>query len=184
MQNYDIYKDIEKRTNGDLYIGVVGPVRTGKSTFLAHFMQNAVIPNIASKSKKQEALDSLPQSASGKTVTTVEPKFLPGDSTPIKLGGKIKARVKLIDCVGYMVEGALGASEEGKPRMVKTPWSDQLIPFEKAGEIGTRKVIVEHSTVGIVVTTDGSFTGIERENYIPAEESISRQTYGLWHCRV
>ncbi|MBQ3572731.1 MAG: stage IV sporulation protein A [Clostridia bacterium] len=175
MQNYDIYKDIEKRTNGDLYIGVVGPVRTGKSTFLAHFMQNAVIPNIVSKSKKQEALDSLPQSASGKTVTTVEPKFLPGDSTLIKLGGKIKARVKLIDCVGYMVEGALGASEEGKPRMVKTPWSDQLIPFEKAGEIGTRKVIEEHSTVGVVVTTDGSFTGIERENYIPAEERAIKE---------
>lgn len=175
MQNYDIYKDVEKRTNGDLYIGVVGPVRSGKSTFLAQFMQNAVIPNITSKAKKQEALDSLPQSASGKTVTTVEPKFMPADSTPLKLGGKFKARVKLIDCVGYMVEGALGASEEGKPRMVKTPWQDELIPFETAGEIGTRKVICEHSTVGIVVTTDGSFTGISREAYQVAEERTVKE---------
>ena len=175
MQKYDIYKDIEKRTNGDLYIGVVGPVRTGKSTFLAHFMQNAVIPNITSKTKKQETLDSLPQSASGKTITTVEPKFLPADSTPIKLGGKIKARIKLIDCVGYMVEGAIGAEEEGKPRMVKTPWQEELMTFEKAGEIGTKKVIREHSTVGIVVTTDGSFTDIPRGNYAAAEERTVKE---------
>lgn len=175
MQRYDIYKDIEKRTNGDLYIGVVGPVRTGKSTFIANFMQRAVIPNITSKSKKQEAEDSIPQSASGKTVTTVEPKFLPSDSTPIKLGGKIKARVRLIDCVGYMVDGALGAEEEGKPRMVKTPWSEDLIPFEKAGEIGTRKVIKEHSTVGVVVTTDGSFSGIDRDAYQVAEERTVKE---------
>ena len=175
MQKYDIYKDIEKRTNGELYIGVVGPVRTGKSTFLAQFMKNAVIPNLASKNKKQETIDSLPQSASGKTVTTVEPKFMPSEATQIKLGGRIKARVKLIDCVGYMVDGAIGASEDGKPRMVKTPWQEELIPFDKAGEIGTRKVICDHSTVGIVVTTDGSFTDIPRENYIDAEERAIKE---------
>ena len=175
MQKYDIYKDIEKRTNGELYIGVIGPVRTGKSTFLAQFMKNAVIPNLASKNKKQETIDSLPQSASGKTVTTVEPKFMPSEATQIKLGGRIKARVKLIDCVGYMVDGAIGASEDGKPRMVKTPWQEELIPFDKAGEIGTRKVICDHSTVGIVVTTDGSFTDIPRENYIDAEERAIKE---------
>ena len=175
MQKYDIYKDIEKRTGGELYIGVVGPVRSGKSTLLAQIMQQVVIPNITSKSKKQETLDSLPQSASGKTVTTVEPKFMPADSIPLKLGGKIKARVKLIDCVGYMVEGALGASEEGAPRMVKTPWSEELMPFEQAAEIGTRKVICEHSTVGIVVTSDGSFTGLSRDSYQVAEERVIKE---------
>ena len=175
MQNYDIYKDIEKRTGGELYIGVVGPVRSGKSTLLSQIMQRVVIPNIASKSKKQEALDSMPQSASGKTVTTVEPKFMPSDSTPLKLGGKIKARVKLIDCVGYMVDGAIGASEDGVPRMVKTPWSDEVMPFEEAAEIGTRKVICEHSTVGVVVTSDGSFTGLSREGYQAAEERVVKE---------
>ncbi len=175
MQKYDIYKDIEKRTNGDLYIGVVGPVRSGKSTFVSQFIERVVLPNISSKSKKQETLDSLPQSASGKTVTTVEPKFLPADSTPLKLNGKIKARARIIDCVGYMVSGAIGATEEGKPRMVKTPWSEELIPFEKAGEIGTRKVIFEHSNVGIVVTTDGSFTGLKREDYQTAEERAIKE---------
>lgn len=175
MQKYDIYKDIEKRTGGDLYIGVVGPVRSGKSTFVSQFMKTAVLPAIQSKTKKQETLDSLPQSASGKTVTTVEPKFLPSDATPLKLNGKIKARVKLIDCVGYMVEGAIGATEEGKDRLVKTPWQEQLIPFEKAGEIGTRKVICDHSTVGIVVTSNGSFTGLSREAYQMAEERTVKE---------
>lgn len=175
MQKYDIYKDIEKRTGGELYIGVVGPVRSGKSTLIAQIMQQVVLPNITSKTKKQEALDSLPQSASGKTVTTVEPKFMPADSIPLKLGGKIKARVRLIDCVGYMVEGAIGAMEEGAPRMVKTPWQEELIPFEKAGEIGTRKVICDHSTVGIVVTSNGSFTGLTREAYQVAEERAIKE---------
>ena len=175
MQKYDIYKDIEKRTGGELYIGVVGPVRSGKSTLIAQIMQQVVLPNITSKTKKQEALDSLPQSASGKTVTTVEPKFMPADSIPLKLGGKIKARVRLIDCVGYMVEGAIGATEEGSPRMVKTPWQEELISFEKAGEIGTRKVICDHSTVGIVVTSNGSFTGLTREAYQVAEERAIKE---------
>jgi stage IV sporulation protein A len=175
MQKYDIYKDIEKRTGGELYIGVVGPVRSGKSTLLAQIMQQVVIPNIASKSKKQETLDSMPQSASGKTVTTVEPKFMPADSISLKLGGKIKARVKLIDCVGYMVEGAIGATEDGVPRMVKTPWSEELMPFERAAEIGTRKVICEHSTVGIVVTSEGSFTGLSRDGYQAAEERVIKE---------
>ena len=175
MQKFDIYKDVERRTGGDLYIGVVGPVRAGKSTFVSGFMQTAILPNIQSKAKKQETLDSLPQAASGKTITTVEPKFMPADATSLKLNGKIKARVKLIDCVGYMVEGALGATEDGAPRMVKTPWQEQLIPFDKAGEIGTRKVICEHCTVGIVVTTDGSFTKIDRENYQVAEERTIRE---------
>lgn len=175
MQKYDIYKDIEKRTRGELYIGVVGPVRTGKSTFLASFLQNAVIPNISSKTKKQEALDSLPQAGSGKTITTTEPKFMPSDATIIKLSGKIKAKVRLIDCVGYMVNGAIGGEEEGSPRLVKTPWQEELIPFEKAGEIGTHKVISEHSNVGVVVTTDGSFTAISREEYEKAEEKTVKE---------
>ena len=138
MQKYDIYKDVEKRTNGELYIGVVGPVRTGKSTFLTNFMQTVVIPGISSKTKKQETLDSLPQSGAGKTITTTEPKFLPSDATMIKLNGKIKAKIRLIDCVGYMVNGAIGAEEEGKPRMVQTPWQKSPITFEKAGEIDRR----------------------------------------------
>lgn len=175
MQKYDIYKEIEKRTNGELYIGVVGPVRTGKSTFLSNFMQKAVIPNITSKSKKQETLDSLPQAGAGKTITTIEPKFLPSDATMIRLNGKIKAKVRLIDCVGYMVNGAIGAEEEGKPRMVQTPWQTEPLSFEKAGEMGTQKVIKEHSNVGIVVTTDGSFTSIPREGYEKAEERTVKE---------
>ena len=175
MQKYDIYKDVEKRTNGELYIGVVGPVRTGKSTFLTNFMQTVVIPGISSKTKKQETLDSLPQSGAGKTITTTEPKFLPSDATIIKLSGKIKAKIRLIDCVGYMVNGAIGAEEEGKPRMVQTPWQKSPITFEKAGEIGTQKVINEHANVGIVVTTDGSFTSIPREAYEKAEERTVKE---------
>ena len=170
MERYDIYKDIAKRTGGDIYIGVVGPVRTGKSTFIAGFMDNLVMPNIANKNKKQIAVDEMPQSGQGKTITTTEPKFIPGEAVKISLKGKATAKVRLIDCVGYMVDGAIGHEENGAARMVKTPWSSDPVPFEKAAEIGTRKVIADHSTIGILVTTDGSFTEIPRKNYEPAEE--------------
>ena len=170
MEKYDIYKDISKRTDGDFYIGVVGPVRTGKSSFVTKFMQELVIPNIDGKYQKSIAIDEMPQSAEGKTVMTTEPKFVPSDSVRIKLKGKASLNVRLIDCVGYMVDGAMGENEDGKPRLVKTPWNSEQIPFDKAGEIGTEKVIKEHSTISIMVTTDGSFTGIARNNYSTAEE--------------
>lgn len=172
MERYDIYRDIAERTGGDIYIGVVGPVRTGKSTFISKFMEKNVLPNISGKGKKQVALDELPQSAQGKTVMTTEPKFVPGEAVSVSLGSGAFARVRMIDCVGFMVEGAQGISEDGKPRMVKTPWQSKPMPFDKAGETGTEKVIKEHSTIGIVVTTDGSFSEIERSKYVPAEERV------------
>ncbi len=172
MERYDIYRDIADRTGGDIYIGVVGPVRTGKSTFISKFMEKNVLPNISGKSKKQVALDELPQSAQGKTVMTTEPKFIPSEAVSVSLGTGASARVKMIDCVGFMVDGAQGVSEDGKPRMVKTPWQTKPMPFDKAGETGTEKVIKEHSTIGIVVTTDGSFTEIERSAYASAEERV------------
>ena len=172
MDKFDIYRDIAKRTDGDLYIGVVGPVRTGKSTFINKFMEYIVTPNISSKNKKQIAIDEMPQSGVGKTITTTEPKFVPGESVKISLKGKSQAKVRLIDCVGYLVDGAIGDKEDGKDRLVKTPWNNQPIPFEKAAEIGTEKVIKEHATIGVVVTTDGSIVDIERENYLKAEERV------------
>ncbi len=172
MEKFDIYKDIAKRTDGDILIGVVGPVRTGKSTFITKFSDLLVTPNIANKTKRQIAIDELPQSGSGKTITTTEPKFVPAESVKISIKNKAQAKVRLIDCVGYMVDGALGAEENGEIRLVKTPWSDQPIPLDKSAEIGTEKVIKEHSTVGILVTTDGSFTDIPRENYVLAEERV------------
>lgn len=172
MERYDIYRDIAERTGGDIYIGVVGPVRTGKSTFISKFMEKNVLPNISGKGKKQVALDELPQSAQGKTVMTTEPKFVPGEAVSVSLGSGAFARVRMIDCVGFMVEGVQGISEDGKPRMVKTPWQSKPMPFDKAGETGTEKVIKEHSTIGIVVTTDGSFSEIERSKYVPAEERV------------
>ena len=172
MEKFDIYKDVEKRTDGDIYIGVVGPVRTGKSTFVSRFMNASVIPNISAKSKRAVAVDEMPQSGAGKTVMTTEPKFVPGEAVQIKVAGGGKARVRLIDCVGYMVDGALGKEEDGAPRMVKTPWSEEEMPFEQAAETGTHKVISEHSTIGIVVTTDGSFTDIPRSDYLVAEERV------------
>ncbi|MBQ3235094.1 MAG: stage IV sporulation protein A [Clostridia bacterium] len=170
MEKFDIYKDIASRTDGDVYLGVVGPVRTGKSTFITKFLDLMVTPNIANKVKRQIAIDEMPQSGSGKTVTTTEPKFVPSESVKISIKGKAQAKVRLIDCVGYMVDGALGAQEDGKERLVKTPWNEQPIPLSKAAEIGTEKVIKEHSTVGILVTTDGSVCDIPRENYVLAEE--------------
>lgn len=169
MEKLDIYQDIASRTNGDIFVGVVGPVRTGKSTFISKFMENFVLPNITNKLQKQVATDEMPQSASGKVVMTTEPKFVPANSVKVMFKNKSTANVRLIDCVGYMVNGASIGEDEDK-RMVKTPWDDNPIPFSIAAEIGTKKVITDYSTIGIVVTTDGSFTDIARENYEAVEE--------------
>ena len=171
----DIYSDISKRTGGDIYIGVVGPVRSGKSTFIKRFMDTLVIPNISDEYVKQRAMDELPQSAAGRTIMTTEPKFIPEEAVELNMNDNINMRVRLIDCVGYIVPSSVGYIEEEQPRMVKTPWSTEEIPFEQAAEIGTKKVIQEHSTIGILVTTDGSVTGIEREDYIEPEERVVRE---------
>ncbi len=172
MEKYQIYEDIKTRTNGDIYVGVVGPVRVGKSTFISEFMQKLVIPNIENKNVRDRAVDELPQSADGKTVMTTQPKFVPNEAVKISVADKINLKVRMIDCVGYLVSGAMGATENDKPRLVKTPWSEEEMPFEQAAEIGTKKVIEEHSTIGVVVTTDGSVTDIPRANYISAEERV------------
>lgn len=172
---YNIYKDISVRTNGDIYIGVVGPVRTGKSTFIKRFMDVMVLPEIEDVHSRERATDELPQSAQGKTVMTTEPKFVPKEAAKIKLAEDLEVSVRLMDCVGFMVEGATGHMEEGNERMVKTPWFDYEIPFTQAAEIGTQKVIREHSNIGIVITTDGSITELPRESYIPAEEKTVAQ---------
>ncbi len=170
MEKFDIYKDIAKRTNGDIYIGVVGPVRTGKSAFITKLMDLMVTPNILNKNKRQIAIDEMPQSGEGKTITTTEPKFVPSEAVKISINKKAQAKVRLIDCVGFMVDGAIGDSENGVPRLVKTPWKDEPMPFEEAASYGTEKVISSHSTVGVLVTTDGSFSNIPRQNYETAEE--------------
>lgn len=175
MENLGIYEDIATRTDGDIYVGVVGPVRTGKSTFIKNFMDLLVIPNIENAYKKERAKDELPQSAAGRTVMTTEPKFVPNEAIEITIGENLKLKTRLVDCVGYLVNNALGYMEDDAPRMVKTPWSTEEIPFETAAEIGTRKVIEEHSTIGILVTTDGSITEIPREDYIEAEERVVRE---------
>ena len=172
MDDFKIYEDIKARTDGDIYVGVVGPVRTGKSTFIKNFMDLLVIPNIENNYKKERARDELPQSAAGRTIMTTEPKFVPNEAIEITVGDNIKFKTRLVDCVGYLVNNALGYMEEDVPRMVKTPWSDEEIPFEDAAEIGTKKVITEHSTIGILVTTDGSITEIPREDYVTAEERV------------
>ena len=171
----DIYKDIEQRTNGEIYIGVVGPVRTGKSTFIKRFMDLLVIPSIQDDASRMRAKDELPQSAAGKTVMTTEPKFIPQEAANIIVGDGVKLSCRMIDCVGYMVQGAEGHEEEGKERLVKTPWFDYEIPFTKAAEIGTQKVIHDHATIGFVVTTDGSVTDLPRENYVAAEERTVKE---------
>ncbi|WP_331474766.1 stage IV sporulation protein A [Intestinibacter sp.] len=168
----NIYEDIAKRTQGDIYIGVVGPVRTGKSTFIRKFMETLVLPNIENDFKRERTRDEIPQSGSGKTIMTVEPKFVPADGIVIKLKDSVSLKVRMVDCVGYIVEGALGHEENGKQRLVSTPWSKDAMTFEEAAEIGTKKVIRDHSTIGVVVITDGSVTGIERGNYIEAEERV------------
>ena len=179
MEKLQIYEDIAKRTDGDIYVGVVGPVRTGKSTFIKKFMDLLVIPNIENTYKKERATDELPQSASGRTIMTTEPKFIPNEAIDITMGEHLKLKVRLVDCVGYLVNNAIGYLEDDMPRMVKTPWSDEEIPFEQAAEIGTKKVIEEHSTIGILITTDGSITDIPREDYIEAEERVVRELKNL-----
>lgn len=168
----DILKDIANRTKGDIYIGVVGPVRSGKSTFIKRFMDLMVIPGMADEFEKERLVDELPQSAQGKTIMTTEPKFIPNNSIPVNLGDSMNASVKLIDCVGYVIPDCMGYEENGKERLVHTPWSEESIPFIEAAHIGTKKVISEHSTIGLVITTDGSIVDIERKNYIDAENKV------------
>lgn len=169
MENYSVYEDIANRTGGDIYLGVVGPVRTGKSTFIKRFMETLVLP-LAKEKERAVMTDELPQSAAGKTIMTTEPKFVPAKAAKIAVAKGAEASIRLIDCVGFTVEGANGYEEEGGPRLVKTPWQEEEMPFEKAAEIGTQKVIKEHSTIGILVTTDGSVTDLERGAYVAAEE--------------
>ena len=179
MENLGLYQDIAKRTNGDIYVGVVGPVRTGKSTFIKRFMDLLVLPNIENDYKRERAIDELPQSAGGRTIMTTEPKFVPNEAVEITIDNNLKLKTRLVDCVGYLVDNALGYLEDDMPRMVRTPWSDEEIPFELAAEIGTKKVIQEHSTIGIIITTDGSFTDIPREDYILAEERVVTELQDL-----
>ncbi|MDK2918301.1 MAG: stage sporulation protein [Candidatus Petromonas sp.] len=175
MEGFDIYRDISERTQGDIYIGVVGPVRTGKSTFIKRFMDLLVVPNIDNVYIKERTKDELPQSGTGKTIMTTEPKFVPNEAIEISLKDNAKFKVRMIDCVGYLVKGALGHEENGTPRMVMTPWFENEIPFEEAAEIGTQKVITDHSTIGIIITTDGSITDISRVNYINAEDRVVKE---------
>ena len=179
MDTEQLYKDIKARTNGEIYIGVVGPVRTGKSTFIKRFMDVMVLPRMEDEHKKERTRDELPQSAAGKTIMTTEPKFVPKDAAVIRLNQDVEVRIRLIDCVGYMVKGASGHEEAGHERMVKTPWYQEEIPFTKAAVIGTQKVIHEHATIGIVVTTDGTITDILPENYEDAEARTIRELQSI-----
>ncbi len=175
MDRTQLYQDIALRTGGDIYFGVVGPVRTGKSTFIKRFMDLMVLPGMEDEFAKARLTDELPQSGAGKTIMTTQPKFVPNQAVELFVDENVNARVRMVDCVGYMVEGAAGHVEDDMPRMVRTPWFEHDIPFEEAAEIGTRKVITEHSTIGVVVTTDGSITDIRRENYVAAEERVIRE---------
>lgn len=175
MERFQLYKDIESRTNGEIYLGIVGPVRTGKSTFIKRFMDLLVLPQIEDEYSRKRTRDELPQSASGRTIMTTEPKFVPNEAVEIVLGEDIKVKLRLIDCVGYMVNGASGHMENEEERKVKTPWFAHEIPFTKAASIGTQKVIEEHATIGIVITTDGSICDLPRENYIEAEDKTIRE---------
>ncbi len=175
MPEHSIYKDIAERTGGDIYVGVVGPVRSGKSTFIKRFMEAVVLPNIGEGYSRERARDELPQSAAGKTVMTTEPKFIPEEAVPVILDNNAQMRVRMIDCVGYLIPEAMGAIENGQARMVRTPWREEPMPFVEAAEMGTHKVITEHSTIGMLVTTDGSIGEIPRDAYIEAEERIVRE---------
>ena len=175
MGEHSIYSDIAKRTGGDIYIGVVGPVRSGKSTFIKRFMESMVLPNIKEGYSRDRARDELPQSAGGRTVMTTEPKFIPDTAVMLEMGGGEQMRVKMIDCVGYIVPEALGTIEDGHPRMVRTPWQDEPMPFTAAAELGTSKVINEHSTIGMLISTDGTIGEIPRESYVGAEERLVKE---------
>ncbi|WP_010168042.1 stage IV sporulation protein A [Candidatus Epulonipiscium viviparus] len=180
MENYDIYRDIQERTAGDIYLGIVGPVRTGKSTFIKRFMEALVIPNIQNEYSKERAQDELPQSGGGTMITTTEPKFIPNEAVNITIGGDFSVNVRLIDCVGYVIPDAEGyLYTDNTPRMVQTPWYNEDIPFTQAAEIGTKKVINDHSTIGIVVTTDGSITDIPRSSYLDAEDRVITELKSL-----
>ena len=172
MNNFEIYNDIAKRTNGDIYVGVVGPVRTGKSTFISKFMESSILNNITNDYEKQRTIDEMPQSGAGRNVMTMQPKFVPSEAVRVNFSKDVSANVRLVDCVGYLVDGASGFLDGDKPRMVKTMWSDEEITFKEAAEIGTHKVISEHSTIAVLVTTDGSVADIARENYVKAEERV------------
>ena len=179
MDSFQLYKDMNARTNGEIYIGVVGPVRTGKSTFIKRFMDLLVLPNMTDEHARERTKDELPQSASGTTVMTTEPKFVPKEAAAVRLTEDLEVKVRLIDCVGFMAEGASGHIENDQERQVKTPWFDYEIPFTKAAAIGTQKVIHDHSTIGIVVTTDGSIGELPRENYVAAEEKTVRELQSI-----
>ncbi len=180
VEKFDIFQDIAERTGGDIYIGVVGPVRTGKSTLIKRFMNQLVLPNIADENDRQRAIDALPQSAGGRSIMTTEPKFIPDDGVSVQFKEQISFKVRFVDCVGYQVAGALGYEEmEGVPRLVESPWYEEPVPFEQAAEVGTRKVISDHSTIGLVVTTDGSFGELPRDAYVPAEERVVEELRDL-----
>ncbi len=178
-REFNLYRDIAERTDGDVYIGVVGPVRTGKSTFISRFMEQLVLPNLAESPKKARIADELPQSGSGRTIMTTQPKFVPGEAVTVSLGENTPVRIRLVDSVGYLVKGALGVDDGGSARMVHTPWFEHDIPFEQAAEIGTRKVIADHATIGMVVTTDGSIADLPRSAYVDAEERVIAELKAL-----
>ncbi len=179
MDQQTLYRDIAQRTEGDIYIGVVGPVRTGKSTFIKRFMELLVLPNIVGEHRRERTTDELPVSGAGRTIMTTQPKFIPNEAVELKLPSQASFKVRLVDCVGYLIRGVLGTQEEEASRMVRTPWFDHDIPFEEAAEIGTRRVITEHSTLGVVVTTDGTVTDIPRSSYVEAEERVVRELKAL-----
>ncbi len=179
MEQFSVYKDIKARTGGEIYLGVVGPVRTGKSTFIKRFMELMVLPEMEDEHARTQARDELPQSAAGKTIMTTEPKFIPKEAAQVALGDEIDVQVRLIDCVGFMIDGAAGHIENDSERLVKTPWFDHEIPFTKAASIGTRKVIHDHATSGFVVTTDGSITDIPRENYREGTEKTIKELQSI-----
>ena len=178
-REFNLYRDIAERTDGDVYIGVVGPVRTGKSTFIARFMEQLVLPRLEDGPKKMRVADELPQSGSGRTIMTTQPKFVPGEAVTVHLNENTPVRIRLVDSVGYMVPGAQGISDAEGTRMVHTPWFDHDIPFDQAAEIGTRKVMTDHATIGMVITTDGTIADLPRSSYVEAEERVIRELKAL-----